>query len=327
MLHIIGIESANSYLKAKSAKQELCYINTTRKLKPKEIGMFSPFPQVFNYQGTAYVTSEPYGNSSSGVDIDRYKTEQFKREIIFAVAQLVSSGDEVQLVTGLPVEDMHDQDIENVVKENLKGSHEVMINADTKTFNIIDVKAIEQPLASLVYYMLDDKGKLRPERKMFESKRLLIIDIGFGTTDVVETVGLNPMKMKGIGIGLRNAMSDLEDLVKIKYPRIQGMPRGIELDYEIRHASKILCGGETYDIKAEKEQAFQDTADRIIEGVKDAGFAIKSYDRVVFTGGGTLALREHLRDHLEGANAVLLNHSQMANAYGYYIYGGLKYNG
>ncbi|WLR44437.1 ParM/StbA family protein (plasmid) [Bacillus carboniphilus] len=326
---IIGVEAANSFVKLKApGDNEDYYLNTRKELIAEEeghlLGEDKEKQTVFEIDGSRFIVGDPKGVSSTDRSEERYKDKKYKHETLAAVATQISDGQKVSIVTGLPADHYKKKYLHDDVINNLKGNHTVFVDGERKKFNIDRVHVMLQPLGSLMYYIFNFDGTVRKGREHLLKAKILVIDIGFGTTDVVEVDSMQPSESEGIDVGMINATKFFSTIIKNEFPRINGLPDGLQLDQTMRYKDMIMAGGVEYDIKEMKNKAYSLTADEILSKVGVKGFNLNQYDLVLFTGGGVEALRDQLKIKLEGTNARRLEKSQMANAYGYYTYGVIK---
>lgn len=328
----VGVEAANSFVKAATTSEELCYLNTLRRVEPFEE---TEGLTVFAYEGTSYVVGEVTGASSSARNDDRYASEGYRAETIIAVAQLVGDGATVILATGLPAEDNKNSDNHTKAQRNLAGEHTVYINGEERSFTVKKVYTPLQPIGSVVNRIYGFDRKVRNGSESERKARKLVIDIGFGTTDVADIQGLRTIRYDGVPLGMLEANRIIKDLLTKKgargiqsYLHMDTIRREAVLETEVDDFTNednvkkmvISTGGKEYDIAAMNDEALRYTARLIMQGVENFGYVLKDYDLVLFTGGSTLALHEYLKPYLAGVNTKAEKGAQIANAKGYVKY-------
>ncbi|MDA2128736.1 ParM/StbA family protein [Bacillus cereus] len=328
----IGVEAANSFVKVASVKEELCYLNTLRRVESFEdtTGLL-----VYTYEGVRYVIGEEQGVSSSARNDDRYSSAGYRTETILAVAQLVKNGSEVVIGTGLPSEDYKNEENHEKVKRNLVGEHTVQIGNKKKTFIISRVYTPMQPIGSVVNRIYDYSLNVREGMDWERKARKLVIDIGFGTTDVCEAKGLRIVRYDGVQAGMMEANRIIKDELTKRGAR--GIVSLLHMDTLLRNAKRnyvkdeftekdilseviIETGGKEYEIKDLMEQALEYTTRAVMQRVEMLGYVMKDYDVVLFTGGSLLALHEYIKPYLTGVNTKAEKGAQTANAKGYAKY-------
>jgi plasmid segregation protein ParM len=328
----VGVEAANSFVKAATASEELCYLNTLRRVEPFEdtTGL-----TVYTYEGVRYIVGEVTGVSSSARNDDRYASDGYRAESIIAVAQLIEDGAEVILATGLPAEDHKNKQNHVKAQRNLQGEHTVYINGDERTFTVKKVHTPLQPVGSVVNRLYGFDKKIRNGAEQERKAKKLVIDIGFGTTDVAEIEGLRTIRYDGIPTGMLEANRIIKDGLTKQGAR--GISSYIHMDALVRNADvtterdeftggdrvariAIQTGGKEYEICELVDTAYKYTAQLIMQRVENYGYVMKDYDMVLFTGGSLLALHEYLKPYLEGINTKAEKGAQIANAKGYAKY-------
>ncbi|QWI73311.1 ParM/StbA family protein (plasmid) [Bacillus mycoides] len=328
----IGVEAANSFVKVASVSEELCYLNTLRRVESFEdtTGL-----TVYTYEDVRYVIGEANGVSSSARNDDRYSSAGYRTETILAIAQLVKNGGEVVVGTGLPSEDYKNEENHEKVKRNLIGEHTVQIGNKTKTFNIVRVHTPMQPIGSVVNRIYDYKLQVREGMEWERNARKLVIDIGFGTTDVCEAKGLRTIRFDGVQVGMMEANRIIKDELTKRGAR--GIESFLHMDTLLRNSKKeyvkdeftdkeilskviIETGGKEYEIKDLMEKALEYTARIVMQRVDNLGYVLKDYDVVLFTGGSLLALHQYIKPYLTGVNTKAEQGAQTANAKGYAKY-------
>lgn len=327
-MKVIGFEAANSFVKIKSEKGEDAYLNTLRERYEEGEDVYGDTfgarqkREYFKYNDILYTKADVHdADSSSARDSDRYDSEAFKLESLIAIAQHVDNGDSVKVVTGLPGKDYKKDDAHADLAANLKGTHTVWVGNDCRTFEIKDVMTILQPLGTFTYLMLNEDGSAKPLGLKLSKQRVVIIDIGFGTTDIAILEGTTLIDTFSLDVSMFDAYNRI-----LKKHGLDDIVDAFEIEKVIRETEKgerviFSHGGVEYDLEDAKNESFKRIADRIVRGVKKR-VSLDKYDASIFTGGGVLALYDNLKVELEDVpNAVPVREPQMANARGYYIYG------
>lgn len=329
-MKIVSLDAANSTMKVKSFDREEAYYNVLRKGDDQSILGGGGSREVFrlgSLDATPYTLGEldiMDAITSSARDKDRYATEQFKRECLFALSRHVEHGDDVAVVIGLPASHIEDKDARRDVTAALIGTHTVYVNDKKKVFTVHKVLPILQPIGTLLDAAMDDDGAILDE---FLGKNIAIVDIGWGTTDIAhmyiskdgEVVLRNPYD---VPYSMANVYSMLWDKLKENYPKLKGkrfLP--FKLDDDLRESdvyeqAGVICR-DAGDIR---KKCLQEVADNIMTTAKNK-VELDQMDRVIFTGGGTEALLPYIKKYIEGVNAAKSSDAQMANVRGFYAYG------
>lgn len=320
-----GLDAANSSIKIKTMNEVESYLNTYREIGKFESSLVTSNDLAVGYQGKYYITGVPEGRPMIDRGSDRYSTEDFHLSTILALAKHVENNQKVKLVIGLPSEHFKKEQCHKDIKDFLEGQEfTVEYQGEVKRFKIAALHILLQPLGSLMYRLYDDRGHLRNGREAEKGGKLLVVDIGFGTTDIVEVTRLMPTKIEGVNIGMQNAIAYLRENLIRDYKDIAGLPIGLELDALVRDTNNISVGGGGYSINAQRDEAFDKATKDILAAIKALGFNLESYDKVLFTGGGVIALAPYLSAPLKGLNAARLTEGQLANVKGFYTYGVMK---
>lgn len=326
MAEIVASEAANSFVKSYSKSGKKVYPNTTRIVKPNEESIFgSGKITTYTINDVKYVVGETRNvNTSSGRASDRYSSQLFKVEMLISVAQHVHDGARIKLVTGLPATHYNDKVSVGLIEEALTGKHTVWVGDEKRTFNIVDVKVLLQPIGTLMYYLFDERGgKKRPEEM---NTYKIIIDIGWGTTDIAIVDGMRIVDTPGINTAMLEAYKSVWTGLEQKYGKLRGVPNHLFLEERLRNNDIFKSGGVEYDATDVKRKAFEETAETIISKIANEGIVLEDFDKVIFTGGGVTALAPYLGKFLGDINATRIadGKAQLANAIGFYIYGVIK---
>jgi plasmid segregation protein ParM len=323
-MKVIGYEAANSFVKIKSDKGEEAYLNTLRERSEVEelvyadgtFGKSNSDKSRYKVEGRTFTRGDIYeAQSSSSRDSDRYGSEAYKLESLIAIAGHVDNGDEVKLVTGLPVKDYHSK-AEDMLAESLLGTHTVFVDKEPKTFTIEEVRNVLQPLGTLTFLMLNEDGSPKDGGIKLAKQRKVVVDIGFGTTDIAILEGTTLVDSFGVDV----AMLDMYERI-LKKLKLQNDMTPFQIEQALRAGTLLHHGGREFDAAAAYEEARKVTASTIVSRVKNR-ISLDKYDASIFTGGGVTALRGELKHLLEDVpNAVPVREPQLANARGYFIYG------
>lgn len=320
----IGVEAANSFVKVKSINKESIYLNTLKRVtSQREVigGHLTKCEQGHAYllegESDTYLIGLPDGKSSTSRDTDRYSSDFYKRQMLFAISQHVGNGDDVIVGTGLPASHYENEVAIQSIK-SLIGPHAVYIDEEVKMFNINEVKITLQPIGMISQLIFNQDGQLNPGGEEIVEGKKLIIDVGWGTTDIASMEGMELVKYDGIDTAILDAYLYAIEHLQGKYNELkQGMKTPFELDELYRNNKALKVRQREYDdFRDFINDAYKHTADEIVATVKSLGYTFSDYDYVIFGGGGAYALRKYLPmdNHIK-----IINDAQIANARGFYI--------
>lgn len=319
-MKVIGIEAANSFVKSKSAKGEIVYLNTVREHSNKEETLLqvAKSSDMFKYDGRSYTVGSVNDYlSSSARDEDKYRSSQYKLENLLGIAHHVENGDELLVVTGVPSAHYSD-DIAKQVREQLLGTHTVYVNKEPRTFEIKKVNVMLQPIGTIMSVLLKEDGEYRNGAlDMISTGRTsVVVDIGWGTTDVAIMDGADLTDYFGLGTSMLDAYEGILDAFDL---RSKMTP--FKAEAQLRAGDNLSYGGIDYNAADKQVEIFERTAQTIVSKLKNR-LQLETYDNVIFTGGGVTALLDHLTEAaLDIPNAIKIKDPQLANTRGYYALG------
>jgi hypothetical protein len=219
------------------------------------------------------------------------------------------------VVTGLPVDFYHNQrsdfmqllaNLEHKTYVVTRGSH---------TFDacptIQNYMVVPQPLGSAMNYLLDSNGLI--QNKEAASKKILVIDIGYYTGDLLVLDGMEVGRGSGSpdGMGIDMAYKLIQEYLKDRFGKTPGR---YDLDYCIRHG----CEWNGYNIRPLVDQAMSAFGARINAEVEGLNQEFHTY---IITGGWAETLAPYIR--VPEHKKIIMN--QMGNVAGYVKIGRKKW--
>lgn len=315
----IGYETANSYVKVKTAISTETYLNTLKEIhsthKENIIGseVNAPTKNRYKVHGRNYFIGEPDGRGSTDRGENRYKNVLYLDASKIALAKQVENGDEVVAVTALPSAHYDLPGVHDDLKKEMRGEHTVYINGIPVTFNVEKFEIILQPVATVIPGIFDINGNIA-NRQLLSAKKI-VIDIGWGSTDVAIMNGIELER----NIPIKASMLEAYDYILNHLGLANSHISLFTLEDQLRKGDVFSYGGKTYDCSALKKDAMRVTASNILSEIGEKGVDLREYDFSLFGGGGTKALTEYLKPHLEGVNAYKVENPQIQNAVGCYI--------
>lgn len=308
----VGLDLANGFIKvALENGTNLVYENRLTQLTGLEFDALDVNNEtVYEVNGERYILSKT-GISSGGRSSDRYFSPQYLIECLIALSQVVTEQD-VVLCVGLPCRDYLIPGLRDRMRDMLIGSYEVKINGKPKIIHIEHVEVTCEPLGSLLNVIYDSECRPVGDRNDYS---YLVIDIGFGTTDILGTKdGIRPVKLDYADVGIMDALNHYLTLINQRMADDGNAGRFAADDVTLMLQTDVRKYGRSFDFSPELVRAKQYAAKLIEAKINQSGVNLNDYDRVLFTGGGAVALREHLTiPH----NARINPRAQIGNAQGY----------
>lgn len=333
---VIAFEAANSFVKVFSEGRQVVYPNTVTEASKESFNFSDDRDEntVYTVNGQRFHVGKTLRYMTSSSDsISRYGSEQYYIEAIIAISQFASDGSTVKVATGIPSVhyDVRDE-ATKLIQNSLKGVHTIEVNGVEMTFTITEVVVTLQPLATFFYTVMDENGnELSEMATRFEDSETLVIDIGWGTTDIAVCNGFGLESYFTIDTSMKTAYEMIVSRMKEKASKEQrklASARIKLLDVE-KHARKNMIykyANESYNFKDIYQEVMGITAKRILTEV-NAIRGIDQYTTVLLTGGGSSALLPDLESLLINDrtgnladNVYLANGLQTANVKGYYVF-------
>jgi hypothetical protein len=238
-----------------------------------------------------------------------------------AVSQVIKERN-VALTIGVPCRDFEVKDLKTKIANHLKGRHVLYISNNLEEekeeyiINIEDVYVVVEPLGTLCEFVFNDKLQIVNNRDNFS---YVIIDIGYSTTDILATNGLRIDKIFGEDIGCMDISNDYVRAIN----KLQGDNRySFTLDdVTLENKAIVEKYGEKFDFTDTLNEIKASFVRRLDTSIKKSGINKNNYDRIIYTGGGALALKEQIK---LGHNEVIYCDAQLANARGFWKFTSIK---
>ena len=224
-----------------------------------------------------------------------------------------SHDSEVFVVSGLPVAYM---------KDKVKAEEQVRLASTSLNIQLCGVKIIPQPLGGFFDFVLDESG----EPTITQKTHLLgVVDVGHHTTDYVLVKHLRDNLERASGSitgGVHNIIDCVRRDIMQRYSRDNISYS--EAEECVRRTRTIKIKGEDKEVSDLVLSHVHNTARNIIGEIKSRWSQEDEVDLVLLSGGGSILLKEHLRDISHSTK--LLEHAQFANSRGYFKHGLLLSN-
>lgn len=212
------------------------------------------------------------------------------------------------LVSGLPIDFYFNQrdSFSNLLSQiNHSDYYEVEIIGKIKQIakpTIRQHKIVPQPLGTAMDYLLDNEGNLY--RTDEAKKRILVIDLGFYTLDllVLDSMEINKSSCSPVGLGVDTAYKLLRQHIKDK---LRKTPARYEMDQIV--LSKEYEG---VNVSPLIENAFKSLAIQIQNEIESLNM---DFNTCVLTGGASSFIEQYLSLN----NLHVVKKPQLANVRGY----------
>lgn len=309
-MEYIALDLANSFVKVSTVNKSACYINRYRDTQNGGYSLLSnQRDDVFEFNGLRLSLDDNGDITSSSRSSERYASSQFLFESLIAITK-VTNKDYVSLLVGLPCSDMDSQSIKQSVRDNLVGNHSIVVNGITRTITIKEVELLEQPMGTLMDLMLDSNLNVNQDLLDF---KLLTIDLGYGTCDLVSSVGHRIQWTKGVDVGSMTLVNKYLELINAKSKTSQ-----IEFkisDIGVKPQATIKKYQQVYDFSNELDNARKLFIQDFKSQLSNLSIKFSDFDCVIFTGGGVHELLDG--SHYELAhNCLVVESPQTANVSG-----------
>ncbi|MDD5368034.1 MAG: hypothetical protein PHQ40_03020 [Anaerolineaceae bacterium] len=103
----------------------------------------------------------------------------------------------VSITCGLPLDTLSGEEARTTVESIqrwMKADHIWKANDQEYHLNVTEVRVTSQPAGALFDYVLNDKGKIIPERHSANTQKVGIVSIGMNTTELLVVRGKAPVK-------------------------------------------------------------------------------------------------------------------------------------
>ncbi len=321
----VGIDIANSTLKVYSTKGILKYKNTIKELNENGVThSFKKKYEIFEYNGKKYEVGNNTETGSGARTKNRYKSDYFKLECIFALSKIVDKNDDITLVTGVPSNDANDKDIISEIKNNLTGKYTIYVrnNEDeiiTKNINIVSVEVISQPIGTLIDVIYDDNFNIK--RPKLLEKQCLIVDIGWGTTDLAVLDKTSVRSTYGFEIGTSDFVLDVQEEINNLYPKLKIFSlTPYELDDYLTNNQTVETAFGEIDARDVVDKFKFIYTKKIYQRIMNLGLDFSRFYNIILCGGGAILLKDKLIEIFDDNRVVVNDNAQLSNAKGFYMY-------
>jgi len=251
------------------------------------------------------------------------KSFSFSRERVLplflgGMIELLPSGGELSITTALPIRWLSE---EEKLTSILTGEHKVsrIGTKEMAVFNVKNVRVFPQPLGALATFILDDKGKAR--NTVLLNSTVLVVDIGGRTTQSILVKSLTSSRARcfQLDLALIDAYSEIVRDLENQFGLTDYNPYSI---WPVIVKRSVKVKGKPVSIQRILDSRLSFLAARIIDFLHSHYGELADVDYLIFTGGGSSALKPYLRAHFRDKEwCQFLPNPIMANVEGYYRLG------
>lgn len=273
--------------------------------------------RIFEYaaDGTTYSVGDV---DAASTRFEGYACSGMNRAIVqHALQQAGLEGSDVEAVSGLPVSAFYRNSgarrnsAINDKRQNLL--QPVRPSGEALAVNIVFHQVIPEALAAWYDYVIVSKNGDAGLDQIRVSVPIAVVDIGGRTTDtvVVRDQGILHQSSGTFEFGLLNVKQSLADALQTRFDL------DVVGDRLLTHAVQqkvVRLYGRDHDISTEVAAAKHELVERLYaETRRQLGRAVE-LDKVVFVGGGAVALADHITDWFP--NQLIAEQPAFANARG-----------
>jgi len=325
---VVGIDVANSTIKIWTDNdQHNEYRNTVKEIN--DAGLVYSFKtdyQMFVFDNEVYEVGDLSAMGSGGRGKARYNSKSFKTEALIGITSILTPGtkDRIRVVTGLPSSLSKNASIAEEIKKNLIGDYNIKSvkwdKVDEITFEIVDVIVVPQPLGTLYNFVYDvETGELN--QKLL-SQRALVVDIGWGTTDLAMLEESRVRGTFGFEMGVSDYVANLQEEVNDKLPEANIYALNPhQFDVALLESTTVETPFGKFDLDKFAERHKELQAKRIYEGVMGLGLEFTKFYRIILTGGGALQYQKYLTTLFNDPRLIIQQDAVTANAKGFHLLG------
>jgi len=325
---VIGIDVANSTIKiwTEDGKNNT-YRNTVKEIN--DAGLVYSFKtdyQMYVINKQVFEVGDIAVMGGGGRGKARYSSDSFKIEALIGICTVLTPGlnERIRVVTGLPSALSKNAAVAEEMKKNLLGAHSIKSvkwdKVDELVFEVVDVIVVPQPLGTLYNFVYDDKtGELNQQ---VLAQRALVVDIGWGTTDLASLESSRVRGTFGFEIGASDYIADLQEEANNKFPEANIYAlNSHQLDMAMLESTTVETPFGKYDLSDLAEKHKENQAKRIYSSVMGLGLEYTKFYRIILTGGGALQFEKYLRKFFNDPRLVIQQDAVMANAKGFFLLG------
>ena len=257
-------------------------------------------------------------------------SEDFKIEALIGITACLKElpnfmdHEVLRIVTGVPSNLAKNQKIINQIKQLLLGIHEVKsVTWDSVrpiTFEIREVIVVPQPLGTMYDYVYDPEMDTLNEKLL--NQRAIVIDIGWGTTDIAILETARVRSTFSFNIGTSDYISDLQEDVNNNMPEASIFSLSPhELDEALLESPIVETPFGEFDLSEYIDKWKKYEARRVYQEVMGIGLEFNKFYKIILTGGGSLLYENYLRELFDDPRVIIQDNAVMANSRGFWLLG------
>ena len=325
---IVGIDVANSTIKTwTDGGKSQVYRNTIKTIN--DAGLVYSFKtdyHMFVFNKEVYEVGDISVLGSGGRGKARYNSSNFKTEAIIGITKILekADGERVRVVTGVPSALAKNTAVVEEMKRSLLGSYDVKSviwdKVDSVQFEVVDVIVVPQPLGTIYNYVYDRKtGELN---QALLKQRVLVVDIGWGTTDLAILESSQVRGTFGFELGTSDCIAGVQEETNTKYPEANIYALNPhELDLALLQSYKVETPFGVFDLETSVEKHKKIQAENIYKSVMSVGLEYNKFNKIIITGGGALLYEKYLRELFNDPRLLIQEDAVLSNVYGFYLLG------
>jgi plasmid segregation protein ParM len=325
---IVGIDVANSTIKSwTDGEKSQAYRNTVKTIN--DAGLVYSFKtdyHMFVFNKEVYEVGDISVLGSGGRGKARYNSSNFKVEAIIGITNILeqANGEKIRVVTGVPSSLSKNTAVVEEMKRNLIGTYDVKSvvwdKVETVAFEIVDVIVVPQPLGTIYNYVYNrETGELD---QALLGQRVLVIDIGWGTTDLAVLEHAQVRGTFGFEVGTSDCIAGVQEEVNTKMPEANIYALNPhELDLALLKSYNVETPFGVFDLAEIVEKHKRLQAENVYKSVMGIGFEYNKLNKIIITGGGALLYEKYLREFFNDPRLIIQEDAVLSNVHGFYLLG------
>lgn len=270
-----------------------------------------------------YTTGEgdyfiPENESPDSTTFDEYPVSAMNR-VMVAHAMLesgISAETKVRACSGLPLKRYYRRNSINEALVEKKVSNlltnDVTLLDGQKTPEIVDHAVLSEGIAAWIDYVVDRKKSGLEINERRAEKRVGIIDIGGGTTEiaVVKNWDIDTSRSSTVNTGALLVEKIVSDYIQEDFD----IKPGFDQIQDVLKSGVITIYGEVRDAKTIADEAMRDVVKRIENEVRANLNSGADLSEIIFVGGGAIYFEKYLADWF--THSRIAENPSFANARG-----------